>query len=174
MRWLLYLVAALAALFAVVAAVGAALPAEHRVSRSLRLRQSPSNIWQALDDLSGQAEWRTDLASIELLPDRAGRRAWREHWKNGQQILMEESSRTPPSRLVTRIADESLPFGGTWTFEIDADGDGSRVRITEDGVVRNVIFRSMAKFVFGHSATMEGYLKSLAGKFGEPSAAISE
>lgn len=79
-------------------------------------------------------------------------------------IVLEDS---PPNRIVTKIADENLPFGGTWTYEILAEPSGSRVRITEQGEIKNVIFRLLARFVFGYTTTMEAYLRDLGKKFGE-------
>jgi hypothetical protein len=69
--------------------------------------------------------------------------------------------------LVERIADDKLPFGGTWTYEIAPTAEGSTLRITENGFVGNPIFRFMSKFVMGQASTMETYLRSLAKKFGE-------
>jgi hypothetical protein len=45
--------------------------------------------------------------------------------------------------------------------------DGTELAITEDGEIYNVWFRALARFVFGHTSTMDGYLLSLAKKFGE-------
>ena len=72
-----------------------------------------------------------------------------------------------PSRRVTRIADKNLPFGGTWTYEITPAAEGSELRITEDGEVYNVIFRFMAKYVFGYTGSIEGVFRDLGKKFGE-------
>ena len=47
------------------------------------------------------------------------------------------------------------------------EGGGTRVRITEDGEVSNVIFRFMSRYVFGQTATLDAYLTSLAKRFGE-------
>jgi hypothetical protein len=74
----------------------------------------------------------------------------------------------PPAKLVVRIADPKLPFGGTWTYEITPIAAGSSLRIREDGEVYNPIFRFVSRFVLGQSATIDAYLKSLAKKFGEP------
>lgn len=74
---------------------------------------------------------------------------------------------TAPQKLVTRIANPKLPFGGTWTFEIAPAAEGATLRITERGYVTNPFFRFMSRFVFRHTSTMEIYLKSLAKKFGE-------
>jgi hypothetical protein len=48
-----------------------------------------------------------------------------------------------------------------------AENGGTRVRITEDGEVSNVVFRFMSQYVFGHTATIDGYLSSLAKRFAE-------
>jgi hypothetical protein len=77
--------------------------------------------------------------------------------------------RKPGVRLVTRIADRNLPFGGTWTFDIAPTADGgSELRIREDGEIYNVIFRFMARFFFGYTSSIESYLKDLGAKFGQP------
>jgi hypothetical protein len=47
------------------------------------------------------------------------------------------------------------------------ENGGTRVTIREDGEVSNVIFRFMSRYVFGQTATMDGYLNSLAKRFGE-------
>jgi hypothetical protein len=41
------------------------------------------------------------------------------------------------------------------------------MRITEDGYVNNLLFRFMARFVFGYASTLDFYMKSLGEKFGE-------
>ncbi len=69
---------------------------------------------------------------------------------------------------MVRIADRKLPFGGTWSFDIaPAAGGESDLRVTEDGEVYNPIFRFMARFVFGYTASIEGYLRDLGTKFGQ-------
>ena len=73
----------------------------------------------------------------------------------------------PPRKMVTRIADPNLPFGGTWTYQIEETSKGSRITITENGEIYNPIFRTVARFFMGYHATMDGYLKALGEKFGE-------
>jgi hypothetical protein len=79
---------------------------------------------------------------------------------------MEHVERQPPRRLVTRIADADLPFGGTWTFELAPEEGGTRVTITERGEIRNPIFRAVARYVFGYGATMEAFLDELRAHIG--------
>ena len=72
-------------------------------------------------------------------------------------------------KLVRVIAKDDLPFGGTWTYELaDAGDGGTRLTLTEDGVIRPPIFRAMAKWFFGLDTTQRDYLthleQHLAGK----------
>ena len=71
----------------------------------------------------------------------------------------------PPRKLVTRIADPHLPFGGTWTYEIVAGAEsGSTLTITENGEVYNPFFRFISRYVMGYTATMDRYLQALQTK----------
>jgi hypothetical protein len=156
-------VGALAVIVGAVAVIGAALPRGHRSTRRARLRQKPEAIYAAV---AGPPDWRSDVKEFGTLPDQDGRKRFWE-LSQGQRITYEIVEDAPPSRRVTRIADKRLPFGGTWTIEIAPEGGGSTVRITEDGEVYNVIFRFMARFVFGYTGSIEGYLRNLGKKFGE-------
>ena len=101
------------------------------------------------------------------LPEKNGRSQWWEEDSHGQRITFELMESRPPTRRVVRIADQGLPFGGTWTFEISPAADGAEVRIHEDGEIHNVIFRFMARFFFGYTASIEGYLRDLGMRLGE-------
>ena len=73
----------------------------------------------------------------------------------------------PPYRLVTKVKETEKMFGGTWTIAIASEAQGSALTITEDGWVGNPIFRLMAKYLFGHHATIDGILKEVAKTLGE-------
>ena len=73
----------------------------------------------------------------------------------------------PPRRWVTRIADTDVPFGGTWECLIVPEGDNaSRVTIMERGFVSNPIFRFVSRFIMGHTASIDAYLRALGRHFG--------
>lgn len=169
-RWLLWPLAVLAglALLVVVAAVwGAFLPATHRAARSARYVRPPAEVWAAIADYPGQPSWRPDVAAVERLPDRHGHEVWREQDAHGGGIPYETLESAPPARLVRRIVDAGMAFGGTWTMVLTPDGAGTRLAVTEDGVVRNVVFRFLVHVVFGTTRTMDTYLVNLGKKFGE-------
>ena len=86
---------------------------------------------------------------------------FREHGKQGAITYRIETAETP-TRMVVRIADTSLAFGGTWTHELRATSSGGTdLTTTEDGEVYNPIFRFMSKFFFSPTATIEGYQGAL-------------
>lgn len=166
MKWALIVIGVLVILVIAVWAIGASVPKEHTASRKARFAQSPEKIWEAITNVDGFTAWRKDVKSVKRLPDENGKAGWVETMDMGEIPLRVEES-TPPKRLVTRIADANLPFGGTWTFEIEPVSGGATLRITESGEVRPALFRFMSRYIFGHAATMEAYLKFLGEKFGE-------
>ena len=166
MKILLRAFLVLLSLVILVTVIGWLLPRDHVATRIGRYRQPPETIWKAITDVDAIPSWREGLKSVEHLPDHNGLPAHLEITSDGK-IPFETLEMTPPQKLVTRIADPKLPFGGTWTFEIAPVADGATLRITERGYVTNPFFRFMSRFVFSQTSTMETYLKSLAKKFGE-------
>ena len=166
MRWLVVASVALVGVVLLVACTGALLPRDHLATRRVRLHRSPAEVWAVIRDFGRAAEWRPDVKSVDLLGEVAGRPRFRENGGNGA-ILFEVVEEAAAARLVTRIADDSLPFGGTWTYELRAADGGSELTITERGEVKNVVYRALARFVFTHHRTMEQYLRALGRHFGE-------
>jgi hypothetical protein len=160
MKWVLIILGILAFLIALAAAVGAMTPRDHHATRKARFKQPPEALYQAI---AGPSGWRSDVKGFGQLAD--GK--WWEQDSHGQKITYELVEDSPPVRRVVRIADRTLPFGGTWTFEIARVDGGADLRVSEDGEIYNVIFRFMARFFFGYTSTIEGYLRDLGKKFGE-------
>jgi len=156
-RYLIISVAALGAIVLIVLLVGWSLPVKHTASGEATFKSSPESLYQVITDVDRFPQWRSSVKSAERLPDSAGKERFREVGGDGT-ILYEVDSAVPNQRLVTRIADRSLPFGGSWTFELIPRGDSTTLRITEDGEVYNPIFRFVSRFIFGHNATIEKYL----------------
>ena len=166
MKWILIVAGVVAGLIALMAIIGSLMPKGHKASRSAVINTPPEVLWRTMTDCEAFPQWRDDVKTVEVLPDRGGHRVWREDGKNGKMTL-ETIEASPPSRLVLRIADPDLPFGGTWTYELQPSGGGSLVTITEDGEVYNPIFRFMGRVFFSQTASIETYLKALGKKYGE-------
>ena len=149
-----------------VVVVGSMLPRKHSVSRMAHFNRPPSEIWEIVTDFAGQVSWRTDIRQAERLPSRGGRELWQETDRRGQALTLETMESVPPRRLVRRIADEDLGFGGSWIFEIAEFGEVTSLTITEDGEVYNPVFRFVTRFISGPTATIDGYLRALGEKLG--------
>jgi len=166
MKWVIAAVGTLVFLLGGVYAVGLSLPQNHIAVRTARSAQPPESVWAAITDVASFPAWRSDLDSVERLPPRAGMMVWREISGN-EGITYQADESEKPARLVTRIADRGLPFGGSWEIGIAPDGTGSRISITEKGEVYNPVFRFVSRFVIGHSATIDKYLSDLAVRLGD-------
>lgn len=132
MKWLLIIGGTLVAAVAIMAIIGAMLPQAHVATRSARFAKAPAELFTALEKLSAE-----------------------------QDVPVDVIERIEPTRLVTKIKP-GQPFGGTWTCELAPDGAGSTLTITERGEVYNPIFRFLSRYAFGHTATIDGFLKKLA------------
>lgn len=167
MKMLLYAVIALMAIVGLVALIGMFLERDHVVSRTRHFAAPREVAWSVIRDVARHSEWRSDVERVELVTDVGGKSGFRERGSHGA-VLYAIDVDEAPAKLVTRIADDSLPYGGTWTIEIRAVDGGCEVTITERGFVKNPIFRFLSKTVFSRAATMEKYLDALSKKLAQP------
>ena len=156
-------VGTLAALALIVTVIGWRLPVGHVASRDAAVAAPPATAFEVIANVEAFPTWWKDVTRVEMLPPEGGHRRFRQTDSTGS-IVMEIVEQTPPSRLVTRIADPDQPFGGTWTWEIIPEGSGSRITVTERGEVYNPVFRFMARFVFGYTSTIESHLAALSAR----------
>lgn len=162
MRYVWIGLAVLAAIVAVIVVIGYSLPVRHRATGDISVRSSPDSLYRLLTDLQGFPSWRTGLRSVELVPGGDGKTRFREVASDGTITYVRETAESP-RRIVTRIDDKTLPFGGAWTYDIIPGADGrTTLRITEDGEVYNPIFRFVSRFVMGHDTTIRKFLADVS------------
>lgn len=166
MKIALRVLAVLFAILVLIVAVGFALPVTHRFARAASYKRPPAEIFALITDAKKFPTWRPSVKSVEILPHSAGRPRFRETGSDGE-ILYEVEESVPDRRLVTRIADPSLPFGGRWTFDLIPAGNSTTLRITEDGEVYNPVFRFVSRFLMGHTSAIDRYLGDVSRRFGD-------
>ena len=152
-------------LIAAIALIGSQLPKAHSASRSTLLRQPRQSVYAVIRDFKSAPTWRTDVKSVEILETPGQEPRFVEH--GNDDVTYELAEEVPNQRMVTRILNTDLGYSGQWTYELTDENGGTRLRITEDGEVSNVLFRFMSRYVFGHTSTMDSYLSALGKKFGE-------
>ena len=120
-------------------------------------------MYALLSDVDKYPSWRPTVKSLTRQPDRDGRPAWTEE-VSGMTIPLYFEKMERPSLLVARIADPSLPFGGTWTYRIALVGP----RFRGDDHRRRRGLQSdlpvMSRFVFGHEATLKEFVSHLEAR----------
>jgi uncharacterized protein YndB with AHSA1/START domain len=154
MTALMVIAGTLVALVLIIAGIGYLLPVQHTATRERSYNAPVNALFAAVSNTADYPRWRRGVTRVESLTPLEGRPRFREVGSEGQMTFVMDEI-VPDRRIVSRIADTTLPFGGRWTYEFISTGEGSRLRITEDGEVYNPIFRFMARFVFGHERTME-------------------
>jgi polyketide cyclase/dehydrase/lipid transport protein len=173
MRWALWIVGSLIVIVAIIAIIGAMLPKGHVATRAAKFHASPGAVWSAIAGYEEFPRWRPGVTSVTRMPDADGHAVFMEKSGSGARDIPYEitesvaPSGTAPGRLVAKIADPKLPFGGSWTYEVASEDGGTVLRITERGEVYNPIFRFVAKFFMSQTKTMDDYLNALGKKFGE-------
>ena len=158
LRILILVGGVLVALILLLIAIGYALPINHVATREASLAAPPERVFSVLRDVEKFPTWRSDVKSVEVLATTPALR-WRERGDN--DITFEMETVEAPGKIVTRIVDKTLPFGGSWTYDLSPEGGGTKLVITENGEVYNPLFRFMSRFVFGHTATINKYLDDL-------------
>jgi hypothetical protein len=170
MRLVIYIVVAvvggLVVLVGIMALIGSQLPKNHVASRSILLRKSPQDVYAVIRDFASTPKWRADVKQVDVEGSPGGPVYFREVAKHGT-VNYELIEDVPGQRMVTKIRDTDLGYAGQWTYTLAAENGGTRVTITEDGEVSNVLFRFMSRYVFGQTSTIDSYLTSLANHFGE-------
>lgn len=172
MKWVILAVIVVALLVTTALAIGSRMSRDHVATVRARYAASPARVWEKISDPAQAASWRSDLKRVEMLPPHDGRIAWRETSGNGE-ITYEMVAQKPMESQVSRIIDETLPYGGQWEYRLTPDGSGTELTITERGFVKPALFRFLSRTVFSLTSTMEAYHRSLAGTLNEPSRIMS-
>lgn len=166
LRIIIAIVVAIVAIVGVVALLGSRLPVGHVASRSAVIDAPADVVFHTMTDFMAGPTWRQGLKSVVVSTDSAsGRQRIVEDSKMGK-MTMEIELLMPPTRFVTRIVGEDLPYGGAWAHALEAQGNSTKVTITEHGEVYNPIFRFISTYLMGHTGTMDAYLVDLGRKFG--------
>jgi hypothetical protein len=165
-RYSVMVVVGLVMVIATVLLVGSSLPVKHEVTREATYRATPAQLFALIRNVNDYPSWQRSVSKVEMLPDVDGKQRMRET-NSGQAITYELSDIVPNQRMVSRIVDAKLPFGGSWTYELipGQAADATTLRITENGEVYNPVYRFVSRFVMGHSATIDKYLEAVATRY---------
>ena len=165
MRVVLKVLAGLVLLVVLAAAVmyglGSRLPVQHMASAAITIDAPQGKVWSLMEDVGAEPRWRSQMVSVEMLPDENGHRCWAEN-ANGMHVpLCEEVAAAPVTRVVA-VADPKLAFGGTWTYTLTAlTPETTSVSITENGTTEPAMWRFLGHYILGEDTMIRQYEKDL-------------
>ena len=160
MKWIGGTLAAVVALVVIVLGIGMSIDERHTITRTRTLPHPPSEVWAVIRDFGRAPEWQPGVESVERVEGESSE-TWRMSGSFGDMPIRVEDE-VAGYELVTRIVDDDMPFGGTWTYQLEPVEEGARLTITEDGFVRNPFYRFASRYVFGYDRTVEEYLEALS------------
>jgi uncharacterized protein YndB with AHSA1/START domain len=162
-RMLIGIVTGLLLMIGAVALVGARLPVQHTARVEGTFATSPESLYAIISDAPRLSTWRTGVTRVDVEPPSGGRERYREV-SGRDAILYEVELAIPGAEYRTRIADVGLPYGGAWHWQLERVPEGTRLRVTEHGEVHNPLFRFVSRYITGHTATLEAYLRDLGAE----------
>ncbi|MEE2657259.1 MAG: hypothetical protein VX733_02065 [Candidatus Latescibacterota bacterium] len=121
--------------------IGALLPVRHEVALRTVLDAPPQHVLELISEAPMHSGWRSEVS--------------------GDKPPLEAASAIARERLVTRIIDDDLPFGGTWTFVVEPSGAGTRLTITERGEVYHPVIRALHHVIHDPEEMIRTYLRTL-------------
>ncbi len=148
----------------VAAIIGSTLEPSHFATRQAVFARTPEEVWETITRFDRSPQWRTDVDAVEIESGDPIR--FVEMGPQGP-LPLEVTEQDAPRRLVLSANDPSLPFTGSWTFELSPTASGTMLTITEEGSVDNPLFRLVARVFMDPAATATTYLVDLGHHFGE-------
>lgn len=144
MKWVLVVLGILVALAALLYIVGSFQPKSHEATTRFLVAAPASAVWAQIAAIEKTPEWVPDIRKVERIADNAGRPSYQENF-GGFEATTVIAVSEPPRRLVKEILPTG-PFYGSWTWELEPFGAGTRLTITERGTVENPLLRSFMIF----------------------------
>jgi hypothetical protein len=145
------------------AGIGYSIQNAHVAQARADYSASPGDVYETLIDFEHWPDWYPGVSSMSRLEEADGLSAWRMKGSAGSTTLVLLSSQAP-ERFVVR-ADGGM-FVGRWTVSVEARSGGSRVTITEEARIDNLVIRGLTVFQ-SSTASIEKMLRGLGSQVGE-------
>jgi hypothetical protein len=158
MKWVFISLGILIVLIAIIYLIGSLMNVKHVATIQREFKKTSSNeILSLITNYKEYASWRSGIK--ELTVDSVNH--WTEKNSHGDKVSYRLEMGDEKGKLMTRILNKDLTYGGFWEFTITTMDDGCSVKIVENGEVYNPLFRFMAKYIFGHETTLKNYMNDL-------------
>lgn len=163
----LLLAGLLLSLIGLLGIIGSFIPVTHTASISFEVAKPQKEVWAMLDKVEDFPSWFPDINRVEMLPEREGRRAFRQ-FQGRNSFVLEETLKQPMTRVVRTIADDNAMFTGSWDHQFESVGEGrTRITLTETGSVKSPIPRAIMKFAIGEKFYLNRFAECVTKRCGK-------
>ena len=142
--------------------VGLLLPARQQVTRVELFKAPISEVWEALDNLPAQTQWRDGLKSVQMLDDDDGLR-WLEQSAKGGAVTVRKLKQLAQKELVLELRQGGKLGGRSARF--NSVPGGSRVTFAETLECRMPFTRILSQAGGSVDKRLDGFIRQLRGKF---------
>ncbi|MGI9038231.1 MAG: SRPBCC family protein [Gemmatimonadota bacterium] len=163
MRWLYVGLGIVAAAVFTLAGIGYSIQNAHVAQARADYSTPPREVFETLSDFEHWPDWHPGVTAMSRRDDADGQPVWQMRGGAGSTTLVLLSS-SPPERFVVR-ADGGM-FVGRWTVTVEPRSGGSRVTVTEEARIDNLVIRGLTVFQ-SKTASIEAMLRGLGAHFGE-------
>ncbi|WGZ95781.1 MAG: SRPBCC family protein [Candidatus Thiothrix putei] len=142
--------------------VGLLMSPYQQVTRVELIKASIDDVWNALADFSQQAQWRTELTSMQMLDDDEGLR-WVEQSAGQGSVVLRKLKEIPLKEL---LVDRDQGSGkGTFHARLSAVPGGTRITFTEMLETRTPFGRIKARMKGEPDSRLDHFIQQLKARF---------
>lgn len=142
--------------------VGLLLPHREQVTRVALFKAPLAEVWDALNNLPNQTQWRSGLKSVQILDDDDGLR-WLERDEQGKVQVLRKIKEIQQQELVLEIHRS-----GSKTIRqarLSSVPGGTRVTFTETLEAKMPTQRLLNRMRGGVDRQLDGFISQLRGRF---------
>lgn len=167
------LIAAAVAAFVLLAAL-AFVRRDHKVELIVTYHRSPpSAIWRLLTDHAAEPQWLPAFGSVVRQPDLGGHEVW-THTSADKvfSFTVMTVSAIPERRYERLLLRDNQPrnqsWDGRWIYELEPNGGGTRLRVTEYGWTDGLPFFIRQRVLANPDAFLRFYVNRIGQALNDP------
>ncbi|QTR48528.1 SRPBCC family protein [Candidatus Thiothrix anitrata] len=156
------LLGALVLLLLLALLIGILLPAREQVTRVELFKAPVAEVWEALSNLPGQAQWRSGLKSVQTLDDDEGLR-WVEQPQQGAASILRKTKEIPLQELILEARQSGVLT--TRQARLSNVPGGTRVTFTQTLQIAMPLRRLGNRMQGGVDNRLDNFIRQLRTKF---------
>jgi uncharacterized protein YndB with AHSA1/START domain len=147
---------------------------DHKVEMIATYPNSPpARVWQLLTDHAAEPTWLPAFGTVRRAPDIAGHEVWTHTSPDGSfSATVMTVSAIPERRYERLLLRDDQPrtesWDGRWVFELQPQGSGTRLAITEYGWTDGFVFFIRQRVLANPDGFLQYYASMIGRRLNDP------